>query len=125
MSEYLMNTASVLYVVCYLPEFYANYENKNANIYNVFEKIIMLTACSCALSYSISINNKALIINYAPALTLDITALIMRSYYAYNNRNRSVKVIYNQNVEKMNDTNITNMNPIHYENSVESLEDIL
>ena len=122
MSEYLMNTASVLYIVCYLPEFYANYENKNANMYNVFEKIIMLVACSCALQYSISINNKALIINYAPALTLDIIALIMRTYYAYNNRNRNVKVIYNENIEM---TNETNMNPIHYEKSIESLEDIL
>lgn len=122
MSEYLMNTASVLYIVCYLPEFYANYENKNANIYNVFEKIIMLVACSCALQYSISINNKALIINYAPALTLDIIALIMRTYYAYNNRNRNVKVIYNENIEM---TNETSMNPIHYEKSIESLEDIL
>lgn len=114
-----MNTASVLYVVCYLPEFYANYENKNANIYNVFEKIITLIACSCALSYSISINNKSLIINYAPALSLDIIALLMRSYYAYNNRNRDVKVIYNKNVETVNETN---MNPMH---CVESLEDIL
>lgn len=122
MREYLMNTASVLYIVCYLPEFYANYENKNANVYNVFEKIIMLIACSCALSYSISINNKALIINYAPALTLDIIALIMRTYYAYNNRNRNVKVIYNKNIET---TSETNMNPIHYEKSIESLEDIL
>jgi len=120
MSEYLMNTASVLYIVCYLPEFYANYENKNANIYNVFEKIIMLVACSCALQYSISINNKALIINYAPALTLDIIALIMRTYYAYNNRNRNVKVIYNENIET-----VTQTNPIHYEKSIESLEDIL
>jgi len=122
MNDYLMNIASVLYIVCYLPEFYANYENKNANVYNVFEKIIMLIACSCALSYSISINNKALIINYAPALTLDIIALLMRAYYAYNNRNRNVKVIYNENIER---TSETNMNPIHYEKSIESLEDIL
>ena len=39
-NEYLMNTASILFFICYIPEFYANYINKNANTYNVFEKVI-------------------------------------------------------------------------------------
>jgi len=114
MGEYLMNTASVLYVICYFPEFYANWKNKNANWYNVIEKIVMLTACSCALEYSIEIQNKALIINYAPALTLDCIALIMRIYYAYMNRNRNVKVEYNDKMDTMKDIETANsFNPIH------------
>jgi uncharacterized protein with PQ loop repeat len=115
MSEYLMNIASILYIICYIPEFYANWENKNANWYNVIEKIVMITACSCALQYSIEINNRAMIINYAPALSLDCIALVMRIYYAYLNRNRNVKVDYNT---KINEINIESQeeiveNPLH------------
>jgi len=111
-ADYLMNTASVLYFICYLPEFYANYENKNANVYNVFEKIVMLLACSFALQYAITIHNNALIINYAPTITLDIIALIMRSYYAYLNRKRNVKILYNVKDADYPQYNNT-MNPIH------------
>ena len=92
-TDYLMNTATTLFLLCYIPEFYANYINKNANLYNVFEKIGMLTATSFGLSYAISINNDTLISNYAPLVTLDSIALIMRSYYAYKNRNIDVRII--------------------------------
>jgi uncharacterized protein with PQ loop repeat len=81
--DYLMYTATVLYMTCYIPELYANYINKNANGYNIPEKIIMLTACSFGLSYSIATENTALIVNYAPNLLLDVLALSMRMYYAY------------------------------------------
>jgi uncharacterized protein with PQ loop repeat len=82
-SDYLMYAATILYLVCYVPELYANYINKNANIYNIPEKIIMLSAASLAFSYSIVTNNNALIINYGPTVALDIIALLMRVYYAY------------------------------------------
>ena len=108
-----MNIASVLYIVCYLPEFYANWENKNANWYNVIEKIVMITACSCALQYSIEINNQAMILNYAPALSLDCIALLMRVYYAYLNRNRNVKIEYNNNTKLGTDVISNSFNPIH------------
>ena len=91
--EYLMNTASILYFLCYIPEFYANWKNKNANIYNILDKIVMLIATGFAFSYSLKINNKALLINYSPLLTLDMIALIMRSYYALKNRNRNVRIL--------------------------------
>jgi len=93
--DYLMNIASILYFICYVPEFYANYVNKNANLNNVIEKIIILIASIFALSYSIKINNRSLIINYAPLFILDVVALSMRSYYAYKNRDKHVKVIEN------------------------------
>ena len=51
-NEYLMNTASVLFFLCYIPDFYANYKNKNANIYNVFEKLVMLGGTGFGLAYS-------------------------------------------------------------------------
>ena len=94
MPEYYMNIASILFIICYIPEYYANYINKNANFYNVFEKILILIGTSFALQYAIETNNKALIINYSPIVTLDSLALCMRFYYAYKNRNRNVKVIY-------------------------------
>ena len=104
--DYLMNTASLLFFICYIPEYYANYVNKNANFYNVFEKILMLTATIFAFSYSLKNNNQTLIINYGPLFALDIIALYMRSYYAFKNRNRNVQVVKNDledNVE----------NPLH------------
>ena len=79
--EVLMNTASALYFVCYIPELYANYKNQNANIYNMPEKAVLLVATSFALAYSISINDNSLIGNYAPLLGLDIIAFGMRLYY--------------------------------------------
>ena len=81
--DYLMYSATVLYLVCYVPELYANYINKNANAYNVPEKVIMLTATTLALSYSVATNNSALMINYAPNVALDVLALSMRVYYAF------------------------------------------
>jgi hypothetical protein len=92
-----MNTASILFFICYIPEYYANYINKNANLYNVFEKILILSATTFALSYSIKNNNQALIINYGPLFALDIIALYMRGYYAFKNRNRDVRLKINKN----------------------------
>ena len=85
-SDYLMYITSFLYLSCYVPELYANYKNKNANIYNIPEKVIMLVAASCGLSYAIVNNNIALVVNYAPVLVLDILALWMRVYYAHYQR---------------------------------------
>jgi uncharacterized protein with PQ loop repeat len=84
-ANYLMYTASVLYFVCYVPELYANYKNKNANAYNVPEKVIMLIASASAFSYAIINENVELSVNYGPLLGLDIIALIMRLYYMYSN----------------------------------------
>lgn len=36
-NDYLMKIATVLYLLCYAPDFYANYVNKNANMYNVLD----------------------------------------------------------------------------------------
>ena len=102
-SEYLMNIATFFYFICYIPEFYANYTNKNANIYNVFEKVVMLGGTGFGLGYSIQTANHALIINYAPLFALDTIALFMRVYYAYKNRNRDVTVFIDESIE----------NPVH------------
>ena len=83
--DYLINTATVLYVVCYIPELYANYKNKNANIYNIPEKVVIFIGTSFAFAYAIVLDDNALIINYGPILALDIIALFMRIYYAYKN----------------------------------------
>jgi hypothetical protein len=111
-NDYLMNIATVLYLLCYAPDFYANYVNKNANMYNVLEKVVLLSGTCFSLSYSISINNQALLVNYIPLFCLDSVALIIRIYYAYRNRNIDVRVLTIQ------ETGIQR-NPLH------SLENVL
>jgi uncharacterized protein with PQ loop repeat len=80
-----MYIASISFFICYIPELYANWKNKNANMYNLPEKIIILFGSVFALSYAIINNNIPLIANYAPILTLDFFALVMRLYYVHNN----------------------------------------
>ena len=81
-----MNIASILYIGCYIPELYANYKNKNANIYNVPEKVVILVGSAFAFIYSVLNADAALMINYGPILSLDIIALLMRWYYVHKNR---------------------------------------
>uniref|UniRef100_A0A6C0K0Z9 PQ-loop repeat-containing protein n=1 Tax=viral metagenome TaxID=1070528 RepID=A0A6C0K0Z9_9ZZZZ len=84
--DYLMNIATILFFACYIPELYANYKNKNANMYNLPEKVVVLTGSAFAFAYAYATDNQVLIINYAPLLTLDILAFLMRAYYVYKNR---------------------------------------
>jgi uncharacterized protein with PQ loop repeat len=86
--DYLMNIATTLYFICYIPELYANYHNKNANIYNVPEKVAIFIGTSFALAYSIVNTNTSLIINYAPLMCLDTIAMVMRIYYVYRQEPR-------------------------------------
>jgi len=84
--DVLMNTASALFFICYIPELYANYKNKNANFYNMPEKAVLLLASGFALAYAIANNDEALIVNYGPLLGLDIIAFLMRLYYVFKNK---------------------------------------
>lgn len=84
-AEYLMNVASGLYLVCYIPELYANYKNKNANAYNLPEKILILAGSGFAFTYSLVNADQALLINYGPILILDFLACVMRAWYVYKN----------------------------------------
>ena len=85
MYDPLMNAASALYLACYIPELYANYKNKNANIYNLPEKVVMLVASGLAFAYSLANDDETLLANYGPILALDTIAFLMRGYYAYIN----------------------------------------
>ena len=91
--SYLMNIATALYFICYIPELYANYRNKNANIYNVPEKVVIFIGTSFALAYSVVNMDIALITNYAPIMILDTAAMLMRIYYVYKNDGSEEKVI--------------------------------
>jgi len=93
--EYLMNIASAMFLICYLPEFYANYRNKNANMYNVFEKIFMAGGTGFGLGYSLTTDSRALVFNYSTLFTLDMIALFMRAYYAYMNHGRETRLLLN------------------------------
>lgn len=110
-NDYLMNIATALYFICYVPEFYANYTNKNANMYNVFEKIVMLGGTGFGLGYACSIHNNALVVNYGPLFILDSIALFMRAYYAYKNRNTDVRVRHKEEFDL--EMQPTQHNPIH------------
>ena len=79
--DFLMNTASGLFFICYIPELYANWKNKNANFYNMPEKFLILIGSGFAFSYSIMNDDISLMSNYGPILALDIIAFLMRLYY--------------------------------------------
>jgi len=114
--EYLMYTASALYFICYLPELYANYKNKNANFYNVPEKVLIFVGTLFALSYSIRTENKALIINYTPILFCDTISLTMRLYYAYDTHVNKVENNEDANNDKSENKDC-NYEPVVFINS--------
>jgi len=85
-----MYTATGFYFICYIPELYANYKNKNANIYNIPEKVLMLFGSILALTYAVQINNVSIMLNYGLNIGIDIVALVMRLYYViYNYHHRT------------------------------------
>jgi lipid-A-disaccharide synthase-like uncharacterized protein len=92
-----MNIATSLYFVCYIPEFYANYINKNANIYNLPEKILLLMGTLFAFTYSVQLGDMSFIVNYSLALFIDCVAISMRGYYIIINYRKEVDI---QNVIK-------------------------
>jgi lipid-A-disaccharide synthase-like uncharacterized protein len=83
--EILMYTATGFYFVCYVPELYANYKNKNANLYNIPEKVLLLLGSILAFSYALQLGNVSIIVNYGLSLGIDVVALSMRLYYAFQN----------------------------------------
>ena len=114
-SEYLMNIASGLFFICYIPEFYANYKNKNANGLNVVEKIVMLAGTGFALGYSIMVESNTLQLNYSIIFGLDTIALGMRTYYAYKNRAIDVRINNTDSIVLHNAIDIHNpINDIEY-----------
>lgn len=88
--DFLMNTASALFFICYIPELYANWKNQNVNFYNMPEKALLLLASSFALAYAIMNSDVSLMSNYGPILALDIIAFIMRLYYVFKNKNKVI-----------------------------------
>jgi uncharacterized protein with PQ loop repeat len=90
--DFLMNTASALFFICYIPELYANWKNQNANFYNMPEKALILLASSFALAYAILNDDVSLISNYGPILTLDIIAFLMRLYYVIKTKNEATSL---------------------------------
>ena len=86
----LMYTATGFYFICYLPELYANYKNKNANCYNIPEKILLFIGSILAFSYAIQLGDNSIIVNYGVSVGIDIIALSMRLYYAIHNQNKII-----------------------------------
>jgi hypothetical protein len=84
--DYLMNICTACYLVCYIPDLYANYRNKNANFLNIPEKVLIFIGTGFALAFSVLNNDSALILNFSPLFILDGASLAMRSYYAIRNR---------------------------------------
>jgi len=92
--DVFMYIAIGLYFICYVPGVYADFKNKNANIYNLPEKIVSLCGTTFGLIYSVRINNIPLIVNYAPHLIMEVFTLLFKMQYIvinwYENRNISI-----------------------------------
>lgn len=84
--DYLMNICTACYLVCYVPDLYANYKNKNANIWNIPEKVLIFIGTGFALAFAVVTEDKALLANFAPLFVLDGASMGMRTYYALRNR---------------------------------------
>ena len=83
-----MNICTVCYLICYVPDLYANYINKNANVWNIPEKVLIFVGTGFALAFAVVTEDKALILNFAPLFVLDGASMGMRTYYACLNRRR-------------------------------------
>ena len=94
-ANYFMYCATGLYLISTVPDIYANYKNKNANLYNLLDKSLLLIACGLGLTYGIVTSNIPIIINYTPSLFLDSFALSLRIYYASQNKFKSLPGIQN------------------------------
>jgi len=81
----LMFAATGFYFICHVPELYANYVNKNANMYNMPEKLFMLLGTVLAVTYAIQLGDSAILTNYGLQLGIDVVALTMRGYYVWLN----------------------------------------
>ena len=90
--DYLMNICTACYLVCYVPDLYANYKNKNANVWNIPEKVMIFIGTGFALAFAVLTEDTALITNFAPLFILDGASMGMRSYYAYKNRRRYLEI---------------------------------
>ena len=83
--NYLMYSATAIYLSVYIPTFYAEFKNRNANIYNLPERIFLIIGSLFGLSYSILNNNTELIVNYTPHLMLEIIILCIKIRFAHQN----------------------------------------
>jgi hypothetical protein len=90
--DYLMNICTACYLVCYVPDLYANYVNKNANILNIPEKVLIFIGTGFALAFAVVTQDVALITNFAPLFVLDGASMGMRTYYACKNRHRYLEM---------------------------------
>lgn len=108
-----MYAATILYFICYAPSVYADYKNKNANIYNLPEKLVSLCATTFGLVYSIRIDNTPLMVNYGPHLVMETITLLFKLRYIYQNWSTKDK-IYIGCKDKTRDVRETDVvTPIH------------
>ena len=96
--SYLMYMATALFSFCYVPTLYADFRNKNANLYNLPERIVLLCAMFLGITYAIRIQNMTLVIHYVPNICLETCTLLMKSYYASQNK-RHITLALDTNAE--------------------------
>ena len=87
-----MNICTTCYLICYVPDLYANYKNKNANVWNIPEKVMIFIGTGFALAFATLTEDTALIINFTPLFILDGASMGMRTYYAYQNKRRYLEM---------------------------------
>jgi hypothetical protein len=83
--DYLMYIATALYFACYIPILNADIKNKNANLNNLPERVLSITASTFAVVYAVKIDSIPLKINYIPHVIIESFVLGVKIVYIYRN----------------------------------------
>ena len=83
--DFLLYMATALFLFTSIPTLYADIKNKNSNIYNLPERMCVITGCVLGIVYGISIGNMAVVISYSPSVCIETVVLGVKTYYAYKN----------------------------------------
>jgi hypothetical protein len=92
---------------------YADYKNKNANVYNLPEKLVSLCATAFGLVYSIRIDNTPLMVNYGPHLAMETITLLFKLQYIYQNWSNKDKIYISSKDNTHDDCETDVVTPIH------------
>ena len=83
--DFLLYMATALFLSCSIPTIFADIKNKNCNIYNLPECMLVIVACALGIAYGMSIQNMAVVISYSPSICIETVVLCVKTYYAYQN----------------------------------------
>lgn len=83
--DFLLYMATALFLFTSVPTIFADIKNKNCNIYNLPERVCVITGCALGIAYGMSIGNMAVVVSYTPSVCIETVVLCVKTYYAYQN----------------------------------------